>query len=158
MHHHLPHCCVSTSHHSSPHYHMTGHHSMVPVGYPVLMPMPYYPAVGYPAHGWGTQATHSMPLPQEVSVDSATGMKDVLIGGTTNASLTLEYAPDAGATSPLVKVTVDLDGNTSTWQETSMTDGYHVKSHLFSIEPGARVTLEVTEAMARLRWCETVCC
>lgn len=99
-----------------------------------------------------------MPLPQEVSVDSATGLKEVLIGGTTNASLTLEYSPDAGATSPLVKVTVDLDGSTSTWQETSMTDGYHVKSHLLSIEPGAKVTLEVTEAMARLRWCETVCC
>jgi hypothetical protein len=99
-----------------------------------------------------------MPLPQEVSVDSAAGIKEVLIGGTTNAFLTLEYAPDAGATSPLVKVTVDLDGSTSTWQETSMTDGYHVKSHLLSIEPGAKVTLEVTEAMARLRWCETVCC
>ena len=158
MHHHLPHCCVSTSHHSSPHYHTAGHRSMVPVGYPVLMPMPYYPSVGYPAYGWGTQATHSMPIPQEVNVDSATGMKEVLIGGTTNASLTLEYAPDAGATSPLVKVTVDLDGSTSTWQETSITDGYHVKSHLLSIEPGARVTLETTEAMARLRWCETVCC
>ncbi len=158
MHHHLPHCCVSTSHHSSPHYHTTGYRSLFPMGYPVLMPMPYYPSVGYAAYGYGTQATQSMPLPQEVSVDSATGMKEVLIGGTANASLTLEYVPDAGATSPLVKVTVDLDGSTSTWQETSMTDGYHVKTHLLSIEPGAKVTLEVTEAMARLRWCETVCC
>ncbi|MEO8325922.1 MAG: hypothetical protein ABI618_08740 [Nitrospirota bacterium] len=156
MHHHSPHCCLSMSHHSLPNYHSTGYSSVAPMVYPV--PMPYYPSVGYAGYGWGGQARHSMPLPQEVSVDSATSMKEVLIGGTTNASLTLEYAPDAGATSPLVKVTVEIDGSTSTWQETSMTDGYHVKSQLLSMEPGAKVTLEVTEAMARLRWCEIICC
>lgn len=101
---------------------------------------------------------HTLALPQEVSVDSVTNMKDVMIGGTTHASLTLEYVPDAGATSPSVKVTVAIGGSTSTWQETSMTDGYHVKSKLLSVEPGSKVTLEVTEAMARLRWCETICC
>ena len=101
---------------------------------------------------------HSMTLPQEVSVDNATSMKEALIGGTTNASLTLEFATDAGATSPSVKVTVEIGTSSSTWQETSMTDGYHVKSQLLSVEPGAKVTLEVTEAIARLRWCETICC
>ena len=158
MHHHSPHCCVSTCHHSSPHYHSTGCSTVAPMGYPVLMPMPYYPSAAYSSYGWGGQATHSMTLPQEVSVDSATSMKEALIGGTTNASLTLEFAPDGGATSPSVKVTVEIGGSISTWQETSMTDGYHVKSQLLSVEPGAKVTLEVTEAMARLRWCETICC
>jgi hypothetical protein len=33
-----------------------------------------------------------------------------------------------------------------------------VKNDFLNLHPGARVTLDATEAAARLRWCETFCC
>ena len=47
-------------------------------------------------------------------------------------------------------------GPTSTWEETAMTDEYHVKSDFPKVSPGAKATLETTEALARLRWFEVV--
>ena len=136
-----------------------------------------WPSGGY--HGWAVQPSSGccgavMPVPGcsgwaggspalvvalEASADSAASSKKVFIGGTTAVRLTLEYMPDDGATAPSVTVTVVSDGSsTSTWGESSIAPGYHVKSGFILVEPGSKVTLEVAEASARLRWCETVYC
>lgn len=155
MHYHSTSCHHSSCCHSSPHYHGHGCAGGIPILHPVYVPYPTWTPP--PVAGWGG---HSTPLvvPQELSVDSAVGVKEVLIGGMGDMSVNLEFAPDAGATAPSVKVTVESGGTTSTWQESPITAGYHAKPHLLSVKAGDTVTVEVVEAIARLRWCETVCC
>ena len=120
--------------------------------YPV--PVPLHP-VGF--HGGPESAGIVVVL--EAVADSTTTTKKVFIGGTIPVRLTLEYLPDDGATAPSVSVTVVEGGSaTSTWKETAITPGYHVKAEWVSVAPGSLVTLEVADAGARLRWCETVCC
>jgi hypothetical protein len=124
--------------------------------YPAMMPYYVMPMPGVP--GWPAGSS-SMVVALEASVDSAAGSKSALVGGNNSAHLTLEYVPDDGATSPSVIVTVTSGGSaTSTWQETAIGPGYHVKSDFATLPPGSKVTIEVKEASARLRWCETVCC
>lgn len=148
MHHHHSSCC-----HSSPHYHGSAYGGAA-VMYPVLVPTPHWPLA--PFHWWGGHHAAPMVIPQELKVDAAVPSNSVLIGGQGSTGLNLEYAPVAGATTPSVKVTVERAGITSTWTESPITEGYHTKPHLLMVEPGTTVTLEVTEAIARLRWSETM--
>lgn len=97
-----------------------------------------------------------MLMPREISVDP--GTQEAFIGGAQDVNLTLEYKPVSGATSPGVKITVTDSDGTSEWNVTSIPDGFHVKSDFASVVPGCTVTLETTECMARLRWCELVSC
>lgn len=122
--------------------------------YPVPVPVPV-PSVG----GHGGTASAGLLVALEAVADSTATTKKVFIGGTTPVRLTLEYLPDEGATAPSVGLTVAEGGSsTSTWKETAITPGYHVKSEWVSVAPGSLVTLEVAETSARLRWCESVCC
>lgn len=122
------------------------------------VPMPYS-VMPLPGHSAWLMGNQSVAVPVEASADSTASNKKVFIGGTTAVRLTLEYMPDDGATAPSVTITVASDSSaTSTWSETAITPGYHVKSDVMLLEPGSKVTLEVAEASARLRWCETVCC
>lgn len=97
-----------------------------------------------------------MKLPQELLADAATPSRDAFIGGLEQASLTLEYIK-AGA-SPQVKVTITEQGQTATWNITTVPEGYQIKDSFATLEPGAEVKLEVTDCTARLRWCEMVSC
>jgi hypothetical protein len=101
----------------------------------------------------------AMILPQEAWVDASSPVKEVFIGGSSDVSLSLEYMPASGAASPRVTTTITApDGSTSTWQEDPIPAGYHVKSDFSPVAPGSRIELQVTDAMARLRWCEFVSC
>jgi hypothetical protein len=76
-------------------------------------------------------------------------------GGASNAWV--EYWVDKGAASPAVTVTIDSGSTTTTWTATKVTPGFH--AHGFgAVTRGAKLTLAVTDTMARLRWCEPVCC
>jgi len=99
-----------------------------------------------------------MVSPYELSVDSGGATAQALVGGATTVHLSLEYLVDAGASSPSITVTTASNGTTSTWQETAPASGYQVKRHFLNISPGTTVTVDATEAAARLRWCETFCC
>jgi hypothetical protein len=118
------------------------------------MMMPIMPMPAYPHHGWQAGA---LIVPEEAVVDTTTPSKTVVIGGTTPVRLSLEYLPDDGATSASVKVTSTVDGTATTWQETPIAAGYHVKTDFAPLLPGSKVTIDVAQAMARVRWCETVC-
>jgi hypothetical protein len=96
--------------------------------------------------------------PYEISVASGGTSAQALVGGTTIVHLSLEYLVDSDASSPSVTVTTASDGTTSTWQETTPGTGYQVKADFMNVAPGTVVTVDATEAAARLRWCETFCC
>ncbi len=121
----------------------------------------YYPAYSCTPHA-GSYAPHAKERvveTEEISADSTTTSASGLIGGSSEVHLTLEYISNSPpSTPPSVKVTITTDGATSTWEETTIPDGYHVKSDFIAVAPGSKITLEVNEATARLRWCETLCC
>jgi len=139
---------------------------------------PWYAWGGYGAQGWHGYAggpCHHVPVPmwwpvapspthwpltvpQEVAADAANSPQEGFVGGQSDAHLTLEYLVAAGATSPTVTVTIEVGGSVSTWTDTGIAEGYHTKEDFAALPPGAKLTLEVSEAVARLRWCETVCC
>jgi hypothetical protein len=98
-----------------------------------------------------------MIVPHELVGDTA-GPEEAFIGGKTDVHLSLEYLVEAGAPSPEVKLTLTSGGATSTWSDTGIAVGYHVKDDFMTLPPGATAVLEVKDAAARLRWCETVCC
>ena len=62
------------------------------------------------------------------------------------------------AASPTVKVTTAAAGSSATWSDDTPAEGYTVRQAVLSAAPGTKVTLAVNNAIARLRWCELVCC
>jgi hypothetical protein len=52
---------------------------------------------------------------------------------------------------------VDSEGCTLTWQKVFQ-EGYHVKESIITTYPGARLTVTVSNAVARVRWCEIFSC
>lgn len=121
----------------------------------------------YTGH-WGHCGGHEPPthyhfdpamlLAREVEVDTATPSKDGLVGGARAVFLSLEYLVDAGAASPKVKVTTAAGGSSATWSDDAPAEGYTVRQAVLSAAPGTKVTVSVNNAIARLRWCELVCC
>jgi hypothetical protein len=93
----------------------------------------------------------------ELEVDSTSTSAAAFtgLGGANEASV--EYLIDQGAATPAVTVNIVAGGSTTTWNATTVTPGFH--AHRFgSLPQGAKLTLSATNAMARLRWCEPVCC
>ncbi|MEK6589203.1 MAG: hypothetical protein AABZ11_00845 [Nitrospinota bacterium] len=127
-------------------------------GYP-----PYYmpaccPVCSMPYYQCTCKGEKTMMLPEELTVD-ASSPKEAFIGGNEDVNLTLEYMSDGGTpASRSVKLTITGTGGTTVWEETNITDGYHVKNDFASIPPGSMVKIEVKNCKARLRWCESVCC
>jgi hypothetical protein len=126
---------------------------------------------GYPAHGhggWGPCVVLVCPppcgtpypqrVPHELSVDAESSPRQVLVGGKCDVHLSLEYLADEGDAAPSIEVRVIVDGTTSTWSESPIPSGYQVRDDFLTVKPGSRVEVTVTQAMARLRWCETICC
>lgn len=131
-----------------------------PIGYLALVAVPPgaggAPAPCPPLEG-GCAGT-LVVSPYELSVAPEGEAGEALVGGTGPARLTLEYLAADGAEAASITLSVEADGSTSTWEEASPAPGYQVKRDLMSVNPGTRLRLEVTDAMARLRWCETLCC
>ena len=67
----------------------------------------------------------------------------------------VEYLVDTAAAAPTVEVMITTGGVTANWTDTGIAPGFHVH-HFGHLAPGALVTLKVTDASARLRWCETL--
>ena len=96
-------------------------------------------------------------LPQELSVDNTNKVKEIFAGGLEDANLTLEYMPVTPATAT-VKVTITGPGGTTVWDGGGVADGYHVKDDFAPVAPGSKIKIEVNDCIARLRWCEEICC
>jgi len=100
----------------------------------------------------------AMLMAREIDADTATPSKDGLVGGLRPVFLSLEYLVDAGAASPTVKVTTAAGSSSATWSDDTPAEGYTVRQSVLSAAPGTKVTLAVNNAIARLRWCELICC
>jgi hypothetical protein len=72
-------------------------------------------------------------------------------------NLTVEYLVDQGAAKPEVAVSIVKDGATTKWHDSGAKPGFH-HATLGPVAPGAKLSLNVTNLLARLRWCEPVCC
>lgn len=103
-------------------------------------------------------ACSEMVVPREIDVDPAGSPKQGFVGGHSDTHLTLEYLVDAGAASPSVEVKLQSGGTTQTWTATDLAEGYHVEDAFLAADAGSKVSISVTDAVARLRWCERICC
>ena len=121
MHYTTPHYSASAYHSCYPYHHSPGCGVVIPMLYPV--PVPSYHPASCSTSDWGGSYAAQTMFPQEISVDTTNSLASALIGGTVAAALTLEYLPDSGASTPTVKVTVEHDGSTSTWEETAIPQG-----------------------------------
>lgn len=153
-------CC---SKHTSVCYPWAWHHECCHTHYPMCHPGPpvhhhFCPGCGRPHDLCCCSARPWVYVPQEVAVDTATPSKEAFVGGSENVHLTLEYMPVTGATTPSVKLVVTDASGTSEWNVTTIPAGYHVKEGFASAAPGSSFKLEVKECVARLRWCEALCC
>jgi len=93
----------------------------------------------------------------ELEVDSTSTSAAAFTGEGGASGASVEYLVDQGAASPAVSVDIVAGGTTTTWTATAIAPGFH--AHRFGPLPqGAKLTLSATDAMARLRWCEPVCC
>jgi hypothetical protein len=129
-----------------------GHGGHGPCCFPMAGPyVCFYPVPVMPA---------SLPttMVREIEVDAETPSKDAFVGGHSEARLTLEYLIEDGAEAPSVSVTVSSAGQTLNWTASDTGVGYHVYDQFGAVKPGSKVTLEASGALARLRWCETLCC
>jgi hypothetical protein len=107
---------------------------------------------------WPCVPCREVIVPRELEVDSASSPRTGLVGGRADTRLTLEYLVDAGAAAAKIEVKLESEGTTSTWSATSLDEGYHAEEGFLSAPAGTKVSVAVTEASARLRWCERICC
>lgn len=96
---------------------------------------------------------------EEIAADATTPTKSALVGGHGETRLTVEYSVASGASNPSVAVSiVSPAGTTTSWSDPGPATGYHVYEGLGAVAAGSTVTLTVANAIARLRWCERLCC
>lgn len=123
-----------------------------PCCFPMVGPYYYWYPVPF------VPASQAATMVREIEVDADTSSREALMGGISDARPTLEYLVEEGADGPSVAVTISAPGHTINWTASDTTAGYHVYDQFGAAEPGTRVTLEASGALARLRWCEAVCC
>lgn len=93
----------------------------------------------------------------ELEVDSTSTSAAAFTGEGGASGASVEYLVDKGAASPAVTVAIDTAGTSTTWTAPAVTPGFHAH-RLGPLPRGAKLTLTATDAMARLRWFEPVCC
>src|SRR5512140_682856 len=121
---------------------------------------------GWPGYAGGGRHEHRhehVVLPQEVLAGSLDATTDpspnpsvVFIGGIAPCRLTLEYLPRGATTPHAIEVAITDSGTTTTWSDPDITSDYNVKSDFWPVRPGDQISIKVTNAVARLRWCEIV--
>lgn len=146
--------CHPVAYYPMGHYHCYESHHWPSFPQP---PAPYVLLV-CPPSTWGHTGDYTQTIPYELTATTASTPQEVLIGGKGDVHLSLEYLADSGASAPAVDIKIESDGTTSTWTESPIPTGYQVKSGFVTVQPGSKVTLSVTEATAKLRWCEMICC
>jgi len=90
----------------------------------------------------------------------AVGTGKAFIGGGCCVQISVEYAPVTPTAVSIVMVLVaDADGTILAWAKTEQPGShYQVKENVVTTKPGATVTLLVSNATARIRWCEVFSC
>jgi hypothetical protein len=117
------------------------------------------PFCSKPSHLCHCHDKSSAMLPEEIAADTANPAPPaVLIGGSSEVKLTLEYLPDAGKTTAAVTLAMTSDEGTDTVELKDIPAGYHVKDNFAAVNPGSTITLKVVDCTARLRWCEVIAC
>jgi hypothetical protein len=99
------------------------------------------------------------------NIEGDTGSRKAIIGGGCCVQLSVEYMPakpvlNADSSSPKCAVTVEVVDNEDcllVWRKVFQ-EGYHVKESIITTYPGAWLTVGVTNAIARVRWCEVFSC
>ena len=120
------------------------------------------------ASGITTDANTTEPIytiPGRNLTTSSAGSGKAIIGGGCCVQLSVEYMPvepvlAVDSTSDPCGVTVevlDSEGCLLVWRKAFM-EGYHVKESIITTYPGARLTVRVNNAIARVRWCEVFSC
>lgn len=110
---------------------------------------PYLPSCWTPAWMW--------IVLNEIEADATSSSAAAFTGEGGATAASVEYWIDTGASSPAVSVGIAAGGATTTWNASDVTAGFHAH-HFGPLPRGAKLTLTATNAMARLRWCEPVCC
>ncbi len=83
-----------------------------------------------------------------------------IIGGGCCVHLSVEYMHSqetATATAVAVKVN-DSEGTTLAWAKKGFAPGYYIKEGIITTNPGATLIVTVSNAIARVRWCEVFSC
>lgn len=93
----------------------------------------------------------------ELEVDSTSTSAAAFTGAGGASGASVEYLIDHGAAAPAVTVEIADRATNTTWTAATVTPGFHAH-RLGPLPQGAKLTLSATDAMARLRWCEPVCC
>jgi hypothetical protein len=111
-----------------------------------------------PHWGWPQwSGSTGFVLVHELEADPSSTSASAFAGAHGGKNAVVEYLVDAGASAPIVEVTVNTGAATADWKDTAIKPGFYVHQ-LGHLAPGAKVTLTVAAAMAHVRWCETVCC
>ncbi len=88
------------------------------------------------------------------------GSDTAIIGGGCCVHLSVEYmhsSETAANTAVVVKVD-DSEGTTLAWAKKGFAPGYYIKEGIITTNPGATLTVTVSGAIARVRWCEVFSC
>ena len=117
--------------------------------------MNYHPCCD-PCGSW-PQWGGAFLLISDLEADPSNTTASAFAGAHGGGNAVVEYLVDSGATSPSVEVSIVSGGSTTDWKDAAPAAGFHTHP-LGQLAPGAKVTLTVAAAMARVRWCETVCC
>jgi hypothetical protein len=95
-------------------------------------------------------------MPFLETIDPTTSPKEFIVGGSSSTAITLEYMPTDGATTPSIMMKTTGSGATIAWTDSAVTAGYHLLPDVYTVQPGTKITIEVKEVVARIRWWETI--
>lgn len=108
----------------------------------------------HPPHACRCGREGRQSIPVEMAADTAAPKREAVAGGARKVRLTLEYTGTGVSPAPSIKISLSEPSGTSEWNITSIPEGYQVKEDFTSAAPGAKITLEVVNCTARLRWFE----
>ncbi len=88
------------------------------------------------------------------------GADTAIIGGGCCVHLSVEYmhSSETAATTAVVVTVDDSEGTTLAWAKKGFAPGYYIKEGIITTNPGATLTVQVSGAIARVRWCEVFSC
>jgi hypothetical protein len=78
------------------------------------------------------------------------------MGGLASSVPTLEYLADKEATSPNVKLIIGVGTSEVVIEDKDFGADYHCRSDLGTLKQGTRLSLSVSECVARIRWIEKI--
>ena len=88
------------------------------------------------------------------------GSGSAIIGGGCCVHLSVEYmhSQETATTTEVVVTVNDSEGTTLAWAKKGFAPGYYIKEGIITTNPGATLKVTVSNAIARVRWCEVFSC